>query len=199
MRKKELKLLKEFNMEVIKFTPEYECLSNAFNSGELAFNEYISKTALKDKINGSGVTYIVVDKKNHKKLLVAYYTISTSTVHIKDLYDYEDDAIPEEEKREHFSPISAFMINMFAVDKKYQDCLYNNQLVSSLILRQIISNLYDMSVNLIAAKTILLCAVPDAVKFYENNRFLKLADEFTLFDKCDAMDNIPMYLPIHNF
>lgn len=89
------------------------------------------------------------------------------------------------------------MINMFAVNKKYQDCYFKDKLISSLVLKYIIGTLYEMSINIIGAKMIILCSVSNAVKFYEKNNFKKIDECYSMFDKVDAMDNIPMYLTLH--
>ena len=44
---------------------------------------------------------------------------------------------------------------------------------------------------------IILCSVSNAVKFYEKNNFKKIDECYSMFDKVDAMDNIPMYLSLH--
>lgn len=193
-----IKKLNTFNPEIKLYTPECESLTNSFDSGVFAFNTFISDDALPHKNSGDGVTYLVLDNKsNNESNLVAYYTISASTIHFVDNYDYEDDAIPTEQKRTRYSPISSFMINMFAVNKNYQDCIYNDDLISNLILMNIISELYNMSTSLIGAKMIVLCSVKEAEHFYLKNNFNKLDSNFTLLDKY-IDDTIPMYLPLHN-
>lgn len=198
MSLQDCKKLDKLNLVIQTFTPDDKCLVSSFDSGVFAFNNYISNEALTEKDEGDGVTYIILDEKSKtEKVLVAYYTISASTIHIKDNYDYSDDTIPEEEKRMHYSPISSFMINMFAVNKSYQNTIYNGKVVSDWILLNIIHELYEMSINVIGAKRILLCSVKDAVNFYTRNHFCKLTDSLTLFDKF-VDDTIPMYLSLHD-
>lgn len=86
---------------------------------------------------------------------------------------------------------------MFAVNEKYQDTYYNDELVASLILKNIIFDLYDMSTSVVGAKRIILCAVEKAKKFYKLNNFEEFDGKYTLFDKIDAQDNYPMYLALH--
>lgn len=188
-----------FNPAVKLLTKNDRFLINAFDSGEFPFNHFLSSEALRDMENGDGVTYLVVnEKQNGKSDLVAYYTISTGAINIVDRLDFEDEEMPEDEKKEHYLPISAFMIKMFAVNEKYQDCYFDDRLISSLILKNIISELYDMSVNIIGAKRIILCSVPCAVDFYKRNEFQILTEKYTILDKADALDNIPMYLTLHD-
>ena len=52
--------------------------------------------------------------------LIAYYTISASTVHFADRYDFEDDDIPEDEKRERYKAYKYIQYKMFTVNKEYQ-------------------------------------------------------------------------------
>lgn len=206
------------NKEILNFNPkkllysEYNDIVSKFSCGEDVFDTYLNKEALDDRLNGRGVTYIVIDqatKSSNKKdedknplqsecKLVAYYTISTSTVHFIDAYDFEDADIPEPEKRKHYSPISAVIINMFAVNNEYQDCIYEEELVSSLVLQSLISDIYDITTNIIGAKMIILCSVPDAVDFYKRNNFKEFPKEYTIFDYIDLADNKAMYLTLHD-
>lgn len=194
---KELKVISEFSPEVDVYSTNHRF--DKFDSGEYAFNEYINQDAEVDKSNGDGVTYVIYEQVENVSKLVAYYAISSSTVHFTDRYDFEDDEIPEDEKRERYSPISAFSINMFAVNKEYQDCIYEGSLISDLILKDIILNLYQMSISVIGAKIIILCSVPEAVDFYERNGFKELTKDYTLFDKLNIQENKPMYLVMHEY
>ena len=186
------------------FKPVIEALSEGnidlirnFFVGEKAFDDFIKEEAINDMISGDGVTYLIINEVS-KREIVAYYTISSSSIHTIDRYDFEEEDVPQDEKREHFSPISSFLIKMFAVNEKYQDTYYNDELVASLILKNIIFDLYDMITSVVGAKRIILCAVEKAKKFYKLNNFKEFDDNYTLFDKIDAQDNYPMYLALHN-
>ncbi|MFQ8920952.1 MAG: hypothetical protein ACLR60_03585 [Clostridium paraputrificum] len=190
------KVILKFEPKVEILSPDNEFLIENFDSGVFAFNEYIKSEAKEDMKNGDGVVYLVINKANNE--LVSYYSLSASTIHIKDEFDFDEDSgVPKEERREHYSPISSFLINMFAVNEKYQDTFFEGNLVASLILKNIINILYKTSITLIGGKRIILCAVNDAVKFYEKNNFSVFDSEYTMFDKRDALDNTPMYLSLH--
>lgn len=190
------KTIENFNPVIEALSEENRKLISDFFVGEKAFDDFIKKEAISDMVSGDGVTYLIVNEAN-KREIVAYYTISSSSIHSIDRYDFEDEDIPKDEKREHFSPISAFLIKMFAVNEKYQDTYYNDELVASLILKNIIFDLYDMSTSVVGAKRIILCAVEKAKKFYKLNNFEEFDGKYTLFDKIDAQDNYPMYLALH--
>ena len=190
------KTIENFNPVIEALSEENRKLISDFFVGEKAFDDFIKKEAISDMVSGDGVTYLIVNEAN-KREVVAYYTISTSSIHSIDRYDFEDEDVPKDEKREHFSPISAFLIKMFAVNEKYQDTYYNDELVASLILKNIIFDLYDMSTSVVGAKRIILCAVEKAKKFYKLNNFEEFDGKYTLFDKIDAQDNYPMYLALH--
>lgn len=199
---KKCRKIYNFNPIIKRLCSEDDEILRNFNAGKkkFAFNNFIKKEAKNDMTTGDGVTYLVIDEKlDGSECLVAYYTISTCSINIVDRYDFEDDEIPEEEKREHFSPISSFYINMFAVDVNYQDAIYDGQLISALILKYIINELRNMSMDVIGAKMITLCSVPDAIKFYEDNsEFEELTSKYTLLDKADAKyENKPMKLVLH--
>lgn len=191
------KTIENFNPVIEALSEENRKLISDFFVGEKAFDDFIKKEAISDMVSGDGVTYLIVNEAN-KREIVAYYTISSSSIHSIDRYDFEDEDVPKDEKREHFSPISAFLIKMFAVNEKYQDTYYNDELVASLILKNIIFDLYDMSTSVVGAKRIILCAVEKAKKFYKLNNFEEFDGKYTLFDKIDAQDNYPMYLALHN-
>lgn len=192
------KIIKDLDLDIVELDGVSNLLLHNFTSGDTAFDSYIKNNAIIDKDNGEGVTFIIVNhEEGHNPIPIAYYTISAFTVHIVDRYDYEDDDIPEEEKREHFSPIPSIMISRFAVDENYQDTFYNNDLVAALILRAIIDEICDMTKSVIGAKMISLCAVDTAVDFYEKNGFKKFPKDFTVFDFMEAQENTPMYLALH--
>lgn len=190
------KTIENFNPVIEALSEENRKLISDFFVGEKAFDDFIKKEAISDMVSGDGVTYLIVNEAN-KREIVAYYTISSSSIHSIDRYDFEDEDVPKDEKREHFLPISAFLIKMFAVNEKYQDTYYNDELVASLILKNIIFDLYDMSTSVVGAKRIILCAVEKAKKFYKLNNFEEFDGKYTLFDKIDAQDNYPMYLALH--
>lgn len=197
------KQIEIFKPVIETLSQENESLIYNFKVGEKAFDDYIRECAIDDMRIGDGVTYLVINEielspTEIKRELVAYYTIASSTIHNVDRFDFEDDEIPENEKREHFSPISSFMIKMFAVNEEYQDTFFEGELVASLILKNIIFDLYTMSISVIGAKSIILCAVKKAKRFYSLNNFIELDKTYTLFDKIDAQDNYPMYLALHN-
>ena len=192
--------ISEINFNIEVYASEHIGLVEGFNSGACAFNDFLKMDALVDKMSGKGVTYIVTN--NIEKLgktvkeVVAYYTISTFAIQIMDDYDFEDECIPKEEKRIHYNPMSSFLINMFAVDKNYQDTTYNGELISSLILMKIVNDLYNMSINLVGAKRIILCSVKEAVEFYQKNNFKKFDKDMTVLDKY-LDDTVPMQLILH--
>lgn len=193
--KKYKKKIHKFNPKTLLYTKEYSNMTSEFTCGEEPFDSYLNEEALEDRLNGGGVTYIVIDQDENR--LIAYYTISTSTVHFVDNYDFEYEDIPDDEKRKHYSPISAIIINMFAVNNIYQDCIYEGEVVSAKVLESIIGKIYTMSTDIIGAKMIILCSVPDAVDFYKKSNFEELPSIYTLFDHIDLDGNKPMFLTLH--
>ncbi len=200
-----MKKINKFNPLIRKLLSTDNDLLLNFNSGKdnFAFDNFLKKEAKRDMGTGDGITYLIIDEKKvgSKKCaecLVAYFTISTGAINIIDRYDFEDDEIPEDKKREHFSPISAFYINMFAVDINYQNTMFEGDLISGLILKYIIHELREMSISIIGAKVIILCSVLNAVEFYKRNgEFEEFSSKYTLLDKVDLYDTIPMKLVLH--
>lgn len=190
--------IEKLDLDIIELDEISYSLIERFTSGDEAFDNYLLENASCDKNNGDGVTYIIVNYTDGKVVEpIAYYTLSAFTVNIVDRYDFQDDDIPEEDKREHFSPIPSIMIKMFAVSEDYQDTIYDGKLVSSIILKGIIDDIKNISNNVIGAKMITLCSVDTAIKFYKENGFISMADNLTLFDFVDAIDNHPMYMPLY--
>lgn len=197
MSRKTLKEIYNFNPTVKLYTDKYTHTAKNFDSGKYAFNDYIVNDALKDINNGDGVTYIVTEEKDDEEILIAYYTIIASTIHFIDDYDFHDDEIDKKDKRIHYSPISTIMITMFAVNDSYQDTLYKGQLVSDIILKRIIHDIYNMTTSVIGAKKITLCSVPDAIPFYKRNKFEEISSNLTMFDKA-GQELTPMCLTMHD-
>ncbi|MGL5085691.1 MAG: hypothetical protein ACRC68_08260 [Clostridium sp.] len=70
MTNKKLKTIDRFNPIIRKFSPEYEFLTDNFNSGEFAFDNFIKSSATTDCQNGDGVTYIVIDELINNAIII---------------------------------------------------------------------------------------------------------------------------------
>lgn len=192
----------ELNAEL--YNEEHKALSLNFDVGNIedkeVFNDFIQKDALKSTSNGDGVTYIITNtiREGNNEIvdIVGYYCISTFALYLEDDFDYHEDSIPEDDKRMHYTPRSAFLINMFAINEKYQDTIYNGKLISDMIMEDIVGHLYDLSVNVVGGKFIILCSVPNAISFYKRNNFTEFDNDMTIFDKY-IEGTTPMYIKMH--
>ena len=95
------KTIQNFKPVIETLSEENIGLISNFFVGEKAFDDFIKKEAINDMISGDGVTYLIINEVN-KREIVAYYTISSSSIHTIDRYDFEDEDVPQDEKREHF-------------------------------------------------------------------------------------------------
>lgn len=169
-------------------------LVSNFSSGQgnLAFDNYLKYEALGESKSGNGVTYLIGNILNNEDIeLVAYYTISANSIPYEDIIDDEDEIDIK------ICGTSAIEIKMFAVNGKYQDCLYKNKLVSQYILEYIIDDISRMATGIIGAKNILLASVESAVRFYENSEFSKLESYMKPLYDVMTYDCVNMYLRIH--
>lgn len=192
-----LKKISNLNLDIKLLDEEYVNNCTYFNSGKKEFNWFLNNEALNDMKSGDGVTYVVTDILNGKETVIAYFQLSAFALHFKDNLDFEDDKIPKDKKKTRYIPINSFIIDMLAVDKNYQNSVWNGWIVSDVILNYILLFIENMSRTTIGGKIILLCSVKDAIRFYKRNGFKPLNEYMILFDKYIDGEE-PMYYSIYD-
>ncbi len=196
-RIKKLKIILDLNLHIELLDKKHEFTCKTLNFGKEEFNLFLNYDAYNNMTSGDGVTYVVTNILNGKENIIAYFQLSAFALHFKDEFDFEDDKVPKKKKKTRYIPINSFLINMFAVDKKYQDSVCNGMIVSDIIFKYIIAFIEEMSKTTIGGKIIILCSVKDAISFYKRNNFKPLNEYMTLFDKYIDGEK-PMYLGLYD-
>lgn len=198
-----------FNPDVEVYNKARQDLLLEFNAGDSYdnFNDFVAEEAEEYANNGDGVTYLVwnifcgADGNEVKRELVAYYTLSaTSIPYIDRIRLDEDEAkILGKEFDIQTCGISALEIKMFAVDKRYQDTFYEYKgtelPISAWVMRSIIDDANSLLNTVLGFKAIFLHALPNAEKFYENNGFHPVEKNMKPLHSVDS-DYKAMYLSL---
>jgi len=194
MSDKVLPTIYNFNFNTVFLSNETVHLLDDFKCGAGEIDRYVKEDALNDCMSGKGVTYLVID--NSSERLVAYYTLSaTSLIYVED-YDITDKSNFNDIK---IRGIPSIEIKMFAVNNSYQDILLHHEehgekLISDVILGSVIGGIYDIAIKILGAEMIVLNSVPDAVDFYIRNNFLPIDEQYRTFDDDYTNDCMPMYM-----
>ena len=178
--------LKDFNPDVSELSIcEHQDLLHKFNAGNgyENFNDFISEEAYNYAEKGDGVTYVVFNNiydedGNLSDIdVVAYYTLSATSIPYEDRIRYDEEEEKKYGKRYDIQicGIPAVEIKMFAVDVKYQDLFYvyeDEELpVSAWIIKKIIDSTENLLQHTLGFKALFLHSVPNAESFYEENGF----------------------------
>jgi hypothetical protein len=188
--------MSEFPFEIDLLSKENVNLLDNFCCGNAEIDRYVKEDALTSKDSGKGVTYVVIKKSNND--LVGYYTLCSSTL----VYFDDNDLTGKKSAVELvIRGIPAIEIKMFAVNRKFQDVAYKigevEELISEIILGAVIGSIYDIAINILGARMIVLYSTPEATKFYNRNGFLPLEEYSSLFDEY-IEDCTPMYMTLFN-
>ena len=183
-----LQVIYSFNYDVILLNNESVYLLTDFCCGDNEIDRYVKEDALSDSECGKGVTYLVINKSNGR--LIAYYTLSSTSI----LY------FDEVNINGNIRGIPSIEIKMFAVSTIYQDLLYHDDefgdnLISSIVLGSVIGDIYNISMNILGVKMIVLHSVPDAIDFYSRNFFKPMGEYKSLQDDY-SKGCTPMYMPL---
>lgn len=198
--------IKEFDPQVVVISPEYDESLRTFDAGinNLSFNQFLTTDAIKYLSSGDGVTYLVFNNIGTSKDLVAYYTLSSGAIPYVERWAIPEDerTSPDKKYDEYQCGISTIEIKMFAVSTKYQDVFYRFEgedlPVAAWILRSIIDQANEMMQHNLGIKAIFLQSVPDAIEFYQLNKFEKIYEYMNPFSTIDSDDLTPMFLALVN-
>ena len=152
MSDKVLPTIYNFNFNTVFLSNETVHLLDDFKCGAGEIDRYVKEDALNDCMSGKGVTYLVID--NSSERLVAYYTLSaTSLIYVED-YDITDKSNFNDIK---IRGIPSIEIKMFAVNNSYQDILLHHEehgekLISDVILGSVIGGIYDIAIKILGAE-----------------------------------------------
>ncbi len=147
--------------------PLYSCRLDAvtvrklkdFSCGNDTLDTFFREKAVSSE---QEVTYIFIDTE--KDRVAAAASIACSAIEIGD-------------GQRITSSVPAVEITYFAVDKRYQKLPYSEEkeagYFSDLIMDSVLQIICDFSLHICGATHVLLYATPDAVHFYERNRFVQ--------------------------
>lgn len=175
-----------------------------FDYGNNDMTEYLCDSAYKDSINGNGVTYILVDKKDYLnkeiKFIYAYVTISAHALNF-----YENGAKYYTKKIDEngnvLSSVSCIEIKMFAIEKalihQKADGIRNSEYYSTVFLKWFLEKLYYMSMSVIGFQMIFLRSNKEGEKLYRRLKFDNCLEHIITYDQCSE-ECIPMFLTLKN-
>ncbi|MFR2774895.1 MAG: hypothetical protein ACLTBR_03600 [Anaerostipes sp.] len=132
------------------------------------FTSFLQDEALDWMKSGDGVTYLVIDRA--EDVVAAYFTLAASLIPFIDRIKEDDGSYNEQTWG-----IPSIEIKMFAVNERYQNTIYQGELISASILamiRHIIVN--EISPSIVGAKAIFLHSTEEAENFYLKNDFCYL-------------------------
>lgn len=95
----------------------------AFDCGKPQLNEWLSKRALKNEVNGASRTYVVCDEKK----VVGYYCLASGSVALT--------MAPSKVSRNMPDPIPVMVLGRLAVDINYQGKRIGRGLVKDAVMR----------------------------------------------------------------
>lgn len=171
----------------------FSSLLSDFRCGNKEIDRYIKEDALNDMRLGKGVTYLVLNEK--KDMLIAYYTLASTSIIYSDTKDIaEKNSIDEVKLR----GIPAIEIKMFAVSKAYQgyvyyDEVFSGKVLSDMILGSLIGDIYNYSINILGIQMIVLHSTTEGYGFYKRHGFEELKNYIPLYSEYTE-NCIPMYL-----
>lgn len=166
--------IEDFNPVVHVFKESHKKYLDKFETGnnypEKGLGDYIKNDALDDKASGDGVSYIVLQQNKDGEIVdaIAFYTLVSSVIPC--IYNFKTD---EDGAYDTLFEIPAVRIQMFALNQKYQDSLYEKELIASRVFKSIITQIDEMASEVMGIKAIYLYTIPSAKKFYKKNNFLE--------------------------
>lgn len=165
-----------------------------FDCGHPDFNDFLVDDASECSVNGDGVTYILVDKKEYedKKIstIFAFATIQSTSLQYYDV-----------ENCEKLCSISGVEIKYFAISKKLQKLtaylIDPNKYYSTIFFEWLLADLYEMSTKTIGFQMIFLRANEKGEKLYRRKKFVDATKYIIPYVEDDPLGKcIPMCLVI---
>jgi GNAT superfamily N-acetyltransferase len=133
--------------------PEHD-LSN-FDCGEIVLNDWLTKRALKNHLEGASRTYVIAIDK----VVVAYYCLAAGSV--------DSEIAPGNVKRNMPDPIPVIVLGRLAVDLHHRKAGLGKGLIKDASLRTL------NAAELVGARTLLVHTLHDNAKsFYERCGFI---------------------------
>lgn len=180
----------DISIECVRFEEQHGQFIEAFDCGELEFNELV----IKDAFDAKTVSYLFLEEETRQ--LVAYMSIACSGI----MYAIEtdtDDVLWANEA----TIIPAIEIKYFAVQKDFRHMRFEpqasrDQTLSAYILKYCMHKITNIAETVIGADKIILYAVSRAKRFYERCGFKRFETEMTRDADPFLRDCIPLFYSI---
>ncbi|MGL4819003.1 MAG: hypothetical protein ACRC5C_03340, partial [Bacilli bacterium] len=155
----------DFPLKVIPYSREHKDLFTRYRTSNIQMDSFVLEHALSEMQERTSLTFLVTDESN--SVLFGYYTLLSTAL----LYHHED----------KISALPSVEIKLFAVTSTFEGRPFNprknlDEKYSDVILGMIIGDIYVLSTESLAIKSIVLRSTPNAVSFYKRNGFIELND-----------------------
>lgn len=162
-------------------TPEKSSKLQNVQCGNEALDEYIAEHC---GFDFGMVATLILNSDNND--VIGVYSLSASSM----IY---------ESHKKHYE-IPAIEIEIFAINKKYQDIPYSKNkedgCLSNNILSDLCCSILEFTDNVCGANFIKLYSTPDALDFYKRNGFVEFPEEMWRNDKRFLDGCTPLYMKI---
>lgn len=199
------KRIYKFSPGVVAIDAKHQDSLRGFYAGEeaRAFSDFLQHEAITNMEDRDGVTYLIFDKSRGDKKPIAFYTLEATAIPYTSRTKYEPDEAEKfgKDYEECRCGIPSVEIKMFAVDQEYQDTWYESngeeKPIAAWIIEFILSEIDNMSREVVGFYAVLLHSVPTAESFYLKNHFYYAEPYMEDFWGADNSLKV-MYLPLRD-
>jgi len=164
-------------------TNEHGLIARDFicNDAGSVLNDYLCYNAHIDKAKGLGTTHVLIGENEeiYNKIIIGFFVLRNTSF----VTDRENGKLIGE---------PALEISEFAVHK-----VFERQHMGTKMISAIITMAKDFNSKFSGIKYLVLCAVPDAIEFYEKLNFKRLDNYGHIPTEQWSQDCTPMYMIIH--
>lgn len=165
---------KSFKIELLNQNHD---LTN-FDCGDLDLNDFIKNEALKEQNKKLNITYLITINNE----IIGYFSLLTDKIEIKYIKNEEIKKNILSDLKNQYKTIPSVKIGRLAIDKKYA-----KQGIGTLILKNIIYSLDEISKKEIGFRLITVEGYVEAYHFYTTNNFVPLQNEEKFLTKINKI------------
>ena len=149
-----------------------------FDCGDLDLNDFIKNEALKEQNKKLNITYLITINND----IIGYFSLLTDKIEIKYIKNEEIKKNILSDLKNQYKTIPSVKIGRLAIDKKYA-----KQGIGTLILKNIIYSLDEISKKEIGFRLITVEGYVEAYHFYTTNNFVPLQNEEKFLTKINKI------------
>lgn len=149
-----------------------------FDCGDLDLNDFIKNEALKEQNKKLNITYLITINNE----IIGYFSLLTDKIEIKYIKNEEIKKNILSDLKNQYKTIPSVKIGRLAIDKKYA-----KQGIGTLILKNIIYSLDEISKKEIGFRLITVEGYVEAYHFYTTNNFVPLQNEEKFLTKINKI------------